>query len=240
MSNLFKQLISSVKVTGDSESKLNVLQFLHKQFRCCMQFRSAIPLPAWSAIVKLAPGLTFTALHPNNTQRQNVKLALKISDEKNATTLTQFGSCFQFNTNVSRNFILTIIQFWKIMNVKNPLKGHQLRDDFCTPIRSLQDSKLQWLRNFYDWLCAWERLQLQPRHGCLSKETMFALKQTVLSAKLLSEYLLTAMSCHYVLLGKFQTDNLEFRFGQYRQMSRANYNVSVTEIMESEKKTKNT
>ena len=189
-----------------------------------------------SAIVKLAPGLTFTALHPNNTQRQNVKLALKIFDEKNVTALAHFGSRFQFDTNGTRNFILTIMQFWKIMNVKNPLKGHQLRDDFCTPIRSQQDNKLQWLADFYDWLCAWERQQLQPRHGCLSKETMFALKQTVLSAKLLSEYLLTKLSCHYVLLGKFQTDNLEFRFGQYRQMSGANYNVSVTEIMESEKK----
>ena len=65
---------------------------------------------------------------------------------------------------------------------------------------------------------------------------MFALKQTVLAAKLLSEYLLVSIGCHYVLLGKFQTDNLEFRFGQYRQMSGANYNISVTEIIESEKK----
>jgi len=46
----------------------------------------------------------------------------------------------------------------------------------------------------------------------------------------------TKVSCHYVMLWKFQTDNLEFRFGQYHQMSGANYNVSVTEIMESEKK----
>jgi len=142
-----------------------------------------------SAVLKLAPGLTWTALHPNNTQRQNVKLALKIFDEKNVSALAQFGTRFQFDTTGTSNFILTIIHFWKIMNVKNPIKGHQLKDDFCTPIRSLQDGKLQWLTNFYDWLCAWERLQLQPRHGCLSKETMFALKQTVLGAKLLAQYL---------------------------------------------------
>jgi len=29
-----------------------------------------------AAVVKLAPNLTFTSLHPNNLQRQNVKLAL--------------------------------------------------------------------------------------------------------------------------------------------------------------------
>jgi len=60
---------------------------------------------------------------------------------------------------------------------------------------------------FYDWLCVWEKLQLQPRQRFLSKETMFALKQTVFAAKLLSEYLSRDVHCHYVLLGKFQTDN---------------------------------
>jgi len=64
---------------------------------------------------------------------------------------------------------------------------------------------------------------------------MFALKHTVLAACNLSEYLLTNLSFCYVLLGKFQTDPLEFRFGQYRQMSGANYHVAVTQIMESEK-----
>jgi hypothetical protein len=36
----------------------------------------------------------------------------------------------------------------------------------------------------------------------------------------------------------FKQITWEFRFGQYRQMSRTNYNVSVTQIMESEKKLK--
>jgi len=58
------------------------------------------------------------------------------------------------------------------VNQKHPLKGRDLNDDFCEAIRSLHDSKLHWLSMFYDWLCAWERLQLQPRHGCLSKGKM--------------------------------------------------------------------
>jgi len=189
-----------------------------------------------SAIVKLAPGLTYTALHPNNTQRQNVNLALKIFDEKNVAALTEFGKRFVCDISGTQNFILTIVQLWKILNVKHPLKGRHLNDELCEPIRSLHDGKLNWLSMFHDWLCAWEQLRLQPRHGCLSKETMCALKHTVLCAKLLAEYLLRELHCHYVLLGKFQTDNLEFRFGQYRQMSGANYNVSVNQVMESEKK----
>jgi hypothetical protein len=54
----------------------------------------------------------------------------------------------------------------------------------------------------------------------------------------LCDYLLPTVNLQYVLLDKFQTDYLEFRFSQYRQMSGANYDVSVTQIMESEKRLK--
>jgi len=40
------------------------------------------------------------------------------------------------------------------------------------------------------------------------------------------------------LAGKFQTDNLEFRFSQYRQLSGANFHVRVQENKESEKRLK--
>ena len=40
------------------------------------------------------------------------------------------------------------------------------------------------------------------------------------------------------MLGKFQTDNLDARFGQYRTMSGCNYLVSVNEVMQNEKKLK--
>lgn len=40
----------------------------------------------------------------------------------------------------------------------------------------------------------------------------------------------------YVLPGKFQSDEIEKRFSMYRQMSGGNYNVSVAQIIDSEKK----
>ena len=46
------------------------------------------------------------------------------------------------------------------------------------------------------------------------------------------------MKLHYILTGKFQTDNLEARFGLYRMLSGSNYLVSVIEILQSEKKLK--
>ena len=42
----------------------------------------------------------------------------------------------------------------------------------------------------------------------------------------------------YVLLGKFQTDNLESRFGIYRQMCGTNSNASVRQVLEAERKLK--
>ena len=46
------------------------------------------------------------------------------------------------------------------------------------------------------------------------------------------------MNVDFALLGKFQTDDLESRFGHYRQMSDGNRFVSIQEILESEKKRK--
>lgn len=40
----------------------------------------------------------------------------------------------------------------------------------------------------------------------------------------------------YVLPGKFETNDLENCFSSYRQMSGVNYNVSVMQILDSEKK----
>ena len=132
--------------------------------------------------------------------------------------------------------MLTVVKLWKIFNVKHPRKGERLNGPLCQPIASVDDPKLKWLRSIHSWLSAWENLNIPRRQRVLSKETMFALKHTVSTACDLAEYLMTKLKLQYVLLGKFQTDNLEFRFSQYRQMSGANYNVSVTQVMEAEKK----
>lgn len=191
-----------------------------------------------SATVKMAPGLTYTALHPNRIQRQSVNLAVKVFDEKNVAALQQFGKSLSCDFSGTGNFILTIAQLWKIWNVKHLYQGQRLNDEFCEPIISVADSKLHWLKLFHAWLTVWENSNVRQRGGILSKETMFALKHTIITMCSLAEYLLTNLRLRYVLLGKFQSDYLEFRFSRYRQMSGANYNVSVAQIMESEKRLK--
>ena len=47
---------------------------------------------------------------------------------------------------------------------------------------------------------------------------------------------ISELKVSYILTGKFQTDNLESRFGQYPQLSGGNYNISVHQIFECGKK----
>ena len=77
-------------------------------------------------------------------------------------------------------------------------------------------------------------MKLKALQG-LSQESHFALRQTLITMRLLVIHLLAVDKFNYVLLGKFQIDNLEFRFSQYRQLSGGNYHVTVREIVESER-----
>ena len=76
------------------------------------------------------------------------------------------------------------------------------------------------------------------RYGKLSSETYTALRHTSLTLIQCASHLLNELEFEYVLLSKFQTDPLEKRFGLYRRMSGCNYNVSISQVMESEKKLK--
>ena len=102
---------------------------------------------------------------------------------------------------------------------------------------------MSFLAKFCEWLDYWEGLNNsenkgQIRAGKLSKETHFALKHTTSTLIKLCDYLLHYHQLKYILLGKFQTDKLECRFGIYRQMSGGNFSVSVEQVLESENKLK--
>ena len=79
------------------------------------------------------------------------------------------------------------------------------------------------------WLTTWKDYE---RSG-LSKQTFNSLITTNnaisdLSSELIQEGYI------YVLTGRFQTDPLERRFSQYRQMSGGRFLVSLTEVLRSE------
>ena len=102
----------------------------------------------------------------------------------------------------------------------------------------MNDSHFMWLNKFGAWLDAWKQHSATVPHSFLTKETFTALSHTIKTVQIMIPDLLTNHQMQYILLAKFQTDNLESRFGLYRQLSGSNYLVSVKEVMQSERKLK--
>jgi hypothetical protein len=192
-------------------------------------------------LIKLAPSLCQKALSPSNTERQSVPLMLRIFNDKIVSVLSVVSQRPNHNSsaiNDTRIFIDTILRLWKILNVKHALKGRNQRDVNSDPIRSVNDPHLDFLSKVVLWLDVWEAMADKNRAGLLTRETMSALRHTLTTFNLLCPYMFETLQVKYILLGKFQTDCLEYRFAQYRRLSGTNFHVAVREIIESEKKLK--
>lgn len=85
-------------------------------------------------------------------------------------------------------------------------------------------------RSSPEWLEEWNR----SLHFTLTPQTFNALVTTLQAQALLVEELL-AEGYEYVMMSRFQSDPLERRFSQYRQMSGGRFLVSLREVMNSER-----
>jgi len=70
----------------------------------------------------------------------------------------------------------------------------------------------------------------------LTRETFLAVRQTCQAITGLAKYLINFCGFNYVLLGKIQSDTIEGRFGRIRQLSGANYYISMRQLLESDRK----
>ena len=188
------------------------------------------------SLLKHSYKLTLKALSPSNLERQNVNLVLQIFNEYIVEALVTFGkkNCLPLADGVAE-YIKIISKWWDIMNVKTPFKGCRIKKQYATPLTdSDNDEKYLFLNNFCDWLELWDSMNYST--GKLTKETFTALKHTTHAMVELTKYCLHELKLKYILPGKFQTDNLEDRFGKYRQLAGAHYNISVRQMFECEKK----
>ncbi|XP_023231253.1 uncharacterized protein LOC111631264 [Centruroides sculpturatus] len=167
-------------------------------------------------IVKFAPSLFPKVLYLSSLERQNVSYAVKLFYKKVATALQEFAQNADYIQ--TKDFIERIATWCYVMNVKHPEKQKQLRDLYCRPIYTKDDEQIKFLNCYIEFLDAWEKFNLKQQHGRLSDETNFALKHTTYTMIDFIEYLFEKFLLKFVLLRKFQTDNLEARFGQYCQM----------------------
>ncbi|VEN43153.1 unnamed protein product [Callosobruchus maculatus] len=177
---------------------------------------------------KRAFKLNEKSLYPNNLERQNVTLVDNIFHE---STIAALQSCSIFGGTAS--FLQIIRNWWSVVNVKSNFKGQIKRNVLATPILSVSEDKLNFLKKFVEWLDAWHQ---SPTSKGLTQDTYNALKRSTLVLIEIIKYSFPKFDIDYILPGKFQTDNLEKRFSRYRNLSGCNYNVSVKQIYESEKK----
>lgn len=131
-------------------------------------------------------------------------------------------------------FVNIIIKWWSIVNTKSTLLYKFKRNDFLKPFEDPLDERITFLESFLIWLDKWR--SLENSDSCLTVDTHNALHHSTTVIIKVIKYCLSNISCKYLLTGKFQTDNLESRFGNYRQLSGGNYYVSLRQIYESEKK----
>jgi THAP domain/Transposase protein len=202
---------------------------------CTADFQHIVDLFTMEANMSLkkAHRLTPAALEPKSIEKTSVKLATSVFSESTRDALEFYAA----NEDKSEwtgtaAFIALIIKVWNVMNVKSSSKGKHKRDITMDPIRSSLDWKLDFLREFADFLQRWE----QSKKPGLTRETFVALRQTCLALVDCSCHLLDHRGYKYVLLGSLQSDAIESRFGWLRQLSGANYYISTRQVLESDRK----
>ncbi|KAH6925084.1 hypothetical protein HPB50_000306 [Hyalomma asiaticum] len=185
-------------------------------------------------LLKSGYGLTSKALNPSNLERQDVKLVLQVFNPHVAEALTaRSGEVDLQHAAATADFIRVILRWWSIVNVKTPNKGYHHRNVYEEPMADhTDDPKARFLSAFITWLDVWEFYRHDT--GVLTQETLSALRLSAQSLLALVKYCVSELHFKYVLLGKVQTDPLESRFGQYRQMAGGQYHISVRQLCETE------
>lgn len=186
-------------------------------------------------LLKYGYGLSVKALYPTSFERQNVKLVLQIFNEKIIEGLTLFSKKHGVpHVHETAKFIRIILNWWDVVNVKSTTKGLRKNNVLMCPITNdASDERVFFLKKFLVWLQHWKDLHLKES---LTKETMDAIILTTNGLLQLQEYCFTKLNFSYFLSGKLQTDMLENRFGQYRQLAGGQYNISMRQVYEVEKK----
>lgn len=186
--------------------------------------------------LRIAHKITPSILHPSSIQRSSMKYFISVFHESTRDAL-DFYSNEKMNKSFSSTskFISIILKLWDVLNVRSTTIGKHKRKTSKDPVLSSSDWKLCYLIEFASFLTRWEDSNAVAG---LSKETFTALRHSCISISLLSKYLIEHLNFKYVLLGNIQSDALESRFGWYRQLSGANYFLSLNQVLQNEKRIK--
>ena len=176
--------------------------------------------------LRKAPKLTAKALHPGNW-KQNVPLALAIFDETTTAAIQSY-----FPDQSSAVGVLKLFQkWWTISNSKSQFSTTNYLGNAATN----GDQKPSFLRAMAAWIASWQQQRISNcEKFTLTSQTSSALERTLnCHASLIQDLLDEGYS--YVLTSRFQSDPLERRYGQYRQMSGGRFLVGLRDTTSSEK-----
>ena len=188
-----------------------------------------------SSLIKQAHRLTSKACWPTMLERQNVNLALKIFDTSTSAALAIYNAKHANSQSQTPEFLDIIIKVWKIFNVNTTHKHIRLNDDYSKPLEQ-NDARFTFLKLIANWLERWRCRQ--GKHGKLSPQTFTSFSHSCFALIEIVNHLTQYCGFDYVLTSRLQNDPIEHHFGLYRMMSGAQYHISYSRILESERRIK--
>lgn len=172
------------------------------------------------SLFKFGCGLPFTVVNPCNLESQSVSLSLEVFNSIVAEAIRTHGEALNLRYIAgTSNFIELILRWWKIVTVKSASKSRSHPDANQQPIHSITSPQLEFLAMFVDWLEVWRKQKQNTDTGFLADETHSALQLTTYALTEVCRYCIEELGFSCVLLGKFQTDCLDERFGKYRHLA---------------------
>lgn len=167
--------------------------------------------------------LSYAALYPNNFEKQKVKLACDLFNEKTVAALEKRGL---ISTSL---FVKMVTRTWNMLNIKSPHKGYRTNDPDRKPYNDKGDERLEYIEKVATTFKLMDcSIRGSRKHG-LTTETSNALHQTLTGLVSLVKCLIDA-GFKYVITGKIQSDRLEGEFGVYRQSSGGNFHISTYQV----------
>jgi len=120
--------------------------------------------------------LNSKVIYPSNLQKQNVKFALKVFNEKTIGALKCVASnnkdiFFKYQETV--DFKIVFSTFWKIVNVHSRLEGDRFNERYRDPITPFNLMAIEFIEKMKQWLRNW-RVSIPINKG-LSAQTFQSL-----------------------------------------------------------------
>ena len=153
-----------------------------------------------------APKLTYSSLHPGDN-KQSVELAIAVFHE---TTIVAAQNYFPERLDI-HNCLKLVMCWWLIANSMKRYTPNVLSNAVTN-----ENGEMSIYLKFADWIEDWSTRTTV--HFCLTKQTPSALVLTLHSQAMLIQELFEE-GYEFVLPRRLQSDVVERRFSQYRQVS---------------------